>query len=122
MTGEEKTIEDGFYWVRVRLEPEVARRTGGEWRVLGSEEPWVLPVEVLSGPIEVCGRFEPGSVVCLKSGGPLMTITSKVEPRGEGLPMAHCTFFHEGKASTLLVPTAALKAVKAVEEARGEDG
>lgn len=43
---------DGFYWVSARSEPEIARFVRGEWHIFGIEEPWVLPLAVMSERLE----------------------------------------------------------------------
>jgi uncharacterized protein YodC (DUF2158 family) len=59
-------------------------------------------------------EFKQGDVVQLKSGGPLMTITS-VENTAHG-PRAWTVWFHDGKEQTGAYPLATLVAEKDNEE------
>jgi uncharacterized protein YodC (DUF2158 family) len=71
---------------------------------------------------------EVGAVVRLKSGGPKMTVTERVEAKSEGSRvLCRCMFFAfaEGKMSEVLVPEAALDGgvdLEAVTEGGGGNG
>lgn len=52
----------------------------------------------------------PGSVVQLKSGGPLMTVTTIVASAVDGAQtLCRCMFFMDNRMHEILVPDAALK-------------
>lgn len=54
-----------------------------------------------------------GDVVQLKSGGPAMTVTARIDGKfSEGHPLCRCMFFAAERMNEVLVPEAALEAVE----------
>lgn len=56
--------------------------------------------------------FEPGAVVKLAGGGPVLTVSEVIPERAEGSrELCRCMWFEAGKLSEALIPSAALRSV-----------